>query len=110
MRRPLATGRSRLGLLGREPSFRRLFLATLGSGAGTWLALVALEVDVYERTGSSAWIAALLIADMLPTFAVGLLVGPLIDRLSRRTLMINADLVRFGAFAVLPFTTNATEI
>jgi MFS family permease len=101
---------SRLGLLAREPSFLRLFLATIGSGSGTWLALVALEIDVYARTGSSAWIAALLIADLLPTFAIGLLVGPLLDRLSRRSLMINADLVRFGAFAVLPFTTNATQI
>jgi MFS family permease len=101
---------SRLGLLGREPSFLRLFLATIGSGAGTWLALVALEIDIYERTGSSTWIAALLIADLLPTFAIGLLVGPLVDRLSRRSLMINADLVRFGAFAVLPFTTNATQV
>src|SRR5919109_325338 len=106
----MGSRRPSLGLLRREPSFLRLFLATIGSGAGTWLALVALEVDVYERTGSSAWIAALLIADMLPTFAVGLLVGPLIDRLSRRSLMINADLVRFGAFAVLPFTTNATQV
>src|SRR5438445_4768197 len=101
---------SRGGLLGREPGFRRLFLATIGSGAGTWLALVALEVDIYERTGSSAWIAALLIADLLLTFVIGLLVGPLLDRLSRRSLMIAADLVRLGAFAVLPFTTNATQI
>ena len=99
-----------MNLLRREPSFLRLFLATIGSGAGTWLALVALEVDVFERTGSSAWIAALLIADLLPTFAIGLLVGPLVDRLSRRSLMVNADLVRFGAFAVLPFTTNATQV
>ncbi|TML30985.1 MAG: MFS transporter, partial [Actinobacteria bacterium] len=108
-RRPSEPQR-RLGLLGREPSFTRLFLATIGSGAGTWLALVALEIDVYERTGSSAWIAALLIADLLPTFAIGLLVGPLVDRLSRRSLMINADLVRFGAFAVLPFTTSAAQV
>ena len=101
---------SRGGLLGREPGFRRLFLATLGSGAGTWLALVALEVDVYNRTHSSAWIAALLIADLLPTFAIGVFAGPLIDRLSRRALMIGSDLVRFGAFAALTFTTNATQI
>src|SRR5919202_5812512 len=100
----------RLGLLRRERSFLRLFLATLGSGAGTWLALVALEVDVYERTHSSGWIAALLIADLLPTFAIGLVAGPLVDRLSRRGLMIGADLVRFAAFAALPFTANATQI
>jgi len=105
----LLTG-SHLELLGREPSFRRLFLATLGSGAGTWLALVALEVDVYVRTGSSSWVAWLLIADLLPTFAIGMLAGPLIDRLPRRGLMIAADLVRFGVFAALPFTTSATQV
>ena len=109
MRRPRVTGRH-LELLEREQSFRRLFLATLGSGAGTWLALVALEVDVFVRTGSSAWVAALLIADLLPTFAIGILVGPLIDRLPRRGLMIGADLVRFGVFAALPFTTSASEV
>ena len=107
MGRPRVTG-SQLALLGREPNYRRLFLATLGSGAGTWLALVALEVDIWEHTHSSGWIAALLIADMLPTFAIGILVGPLIDRLSRRRLMVSADLVRFGVFAALPFTTSAT--
>jgi MFS family permease len=109
MGRPLSAG-TQLGLLGREPSFRRLFLATLGSGAGTWLALVALEVDVWTRTESSAWVAALLIADLLPTFVIGILVGPLIDRLSRRRLMIGSDLVRFGVFAALPFTTSALQI
>src|SRR5881394_3741900 len=106
-RRP-SESTSRRSLLAREPSFRRLFLAVLG--AGTWLALVALEIDVFERTHSSAWIAALLIADLLPSFAIGILAGPLIDRLPRRSLMVGADLVRFGAFAALPFTTNATQI
>jgi len=110
MRRQLATGRSRLGLLDREPSFRRLFLATLGSGAGTWLALVALEIDIWERAHSSAWIAGLLIADLLPTFVIGLLVGPLVDRLSRRGLMIVSDLVRASVFVALTFTTSATQI
>src|SRR5919201_5208502 len=98
MRRPRVTGRH-LELLGREPTFRRLFLATLASGSGTWLALVALEVDVWVRTQSSAWVAALLIADLLPTFVIGIVVGPLIDRLSRRALLIAAEVVRLGAFA-----------
>lgn len=109
MGRPRVAG-SQFALLGREPDFRRLFLATLASGAGTWLALVALEVDVWVRTHSSSWVAALLIADLLPTFLIGILVGPLIDRLSRRKLMIGADLARFGVFALLPFATNATQI
>jgi MFS family permease len=101
---------SQLGLLRRVSGFRLLFLATLGSGAGTWLALVALLVDITERTHSPTWVTALLIADLVPTFAIGLLVGPLVDRLSRKTLMIAADLLRFGAFCALPFTDSAAEI
>jgi MFS family permease len=100
----------RLGLLGREPSFRSLFLATLGSGLGTWLALVALQIDVLRRTHSPLWMSALLIADILPTLLVGLLAAPLVDRLSRRSLLIGADLVRCGVFCILPFAPNATTI
>jgi MFS family permease len=103
------TGR-RPGLLSRESGFRSLFLATLGSGLGTWLALVALQIDVLQRTHSPIWMSALLIADILPTLVVGLLAGPLVDRLSRRGLMIGSDLVRFGAFCALPFASNATTI
>jgi MFS family permease len=100
----------RLGLLGSEPSFRSLFLATLGSGLGTWLALVALQIDVLRRTHSPIWMSALLIADILPMLLVGLVAAPLVDRLSRRGLMIGADLVRFGVFCALPFAPNATTI
>jgi MFS family permease len=103
------TGRQ-LGLLGREPSFRSLFLATLGSGLGTWLALVALQIDVLRRTHSPVWMSALLIANILPTLLVGLLGGPLVDRLSRRGLLIGADLTRCAVFCALPFAPNATTI
>lgn len=41
-------------LLSDAPAFCRLFLATFASGAGTWLAVIALTVDVYDRTGSGA--------------------------------------------------------
>jgi MFS family permease len=99
-----------LGLLGREPSFRSLFLATLGSGLGTWLALVALQIDVLRRTHSPIWMSALLIANILPTLVVGLVAGPLVDRLSRRGLMIGADLTRCAVFCALPFAPNATTI
>jgi MFS family permease len=102
--------RTQLGLLEREPSFRLLFLATLGSGAGTWLALVALQIDIFHRTHSPAWMSALLIADLVPMFTLGLLAGPLIDRLSRKRLLILSDLVRFGVFCTLPFAGSAAAI
>jgi MFS family permease len=98
------------GLLRRSPDFRSLFAATFASGLGTWIAVVALTIDVYDRTGSAKWVSALLVADFLPSVAIGLLFGPLIDRLSRRRIMVVADLARFGIFAALPFTDSPDAI
>jgi MFS family permease len=100
----------RLNLLARRRSYRLLFLATAGSGVGTYLAALVLTVSVYDSTKSGAWVAALLVADFLPIIVIGLALGPLIDRLSRRRLMITADLVRFGVFIVLPFVDEPWQI
>jgi MFS family permease len=99
-----------LGLLGRPGPFRLISLAALGSGMGTWFAAIALQVDVFDRTHSAVWIAALVIVEFLPTIVVGLVLGPFVDRLSRRRLMIASDLVRFGVFAALPFVHSALGI
>ena len=98
------------GLLREVRGLRLLFLAAFGSGVGTWLAFVALTVDVWDQTHSGVWVSALLIADFLPAIALGLLVGPLIDRFSRRRVMVGADLVRFVVFCALPFASGAGEI
>lgn len=97
-------------VLRRAPDFRALFLATLASGFGTYLAVVALIVEVKDRTDSGAWVAALLIVEFLPVLVIGLLLGPLVDRLPRRTLMIGSDLLRFAVFVALPFATSALMI
>ena len=102
--------RRQLGLLERAHSYRLLFFATLGSSFGTLFALLALAVDVKDRTDSGVWVAALMIGQFLPSVAVGLLAGPLIDRLPRRSLMIAADLVRAAIFCVLPFVGSSGAI
>ncbi len=91
-------------------SFRLLALATVGSAVGTWLAFVALTIDVYDRTESAIWVSGLLIADFLPAILIGFAAGTLVDRLPRRRLMIWSDLARFAVFAVLPFANDAAAI
>ena len=101
--------RSRFTLL-ENSRFRLLFLATAASSLGNWLAVIALQVDVYDRTHSAWWVGALLIANILPAVFIGLLLGPLVDRLSRKRLMIASDLGRLAVFALLPFASSAAEV
>ncbi|MHB8468864.1 MAG: MFS transporter [Gaiellaceae bacterium] len=99
-----------LELFGRAPSFRLIFLARLGSGLGTYLAAIALQIDVFDRTHSGVWISALLIAEFLPGIFIGLLLGPLLDRWPRKQMMVASDLANVAVFCALPFTTSSSQI
>ncbi len=102
MRALTAVSRQLLPL--RNASFRLLAIATLGSSVGTLLAAIALAIDIKDRTNSGLWVGAVLVVAYLPTVVIGLTLGPLIDRLPRRNLMVGADVVRAAVFFALPFT------
>lgn len=94
----------------RLTGFRLLFLSTLGSSFGTLLAAIALAIDVKDRTNAGIWVGAVLVVDFLPAILVGLTLGPLIDRLQRRKLMVISDLARAAVFFALPFAPDAATI
>ena len=96
----------RLTLLSRAPHFRLLFAATTGSAFGTYLTATVLTLQIQRLTDSGPWVAALLVADFLPIVVIGLTLGPLIDRLSRKRLMVTSDLVRVAVFCALPFVNR----
>jgi dTMP kinase len=87
-----------------------LAIATLGSSVGTLLAAIALAIDIKDRTNSGLWVGAVLVVAYLPTVVVGLTLGPLLDRLRRRNLMIGADLLRAAVFCTLPFIDSPGAI
>jgi MFS family permease len=97
-------------LLRSAREFRLLFLASVGSGIGTRLAVLALIVDVWDRTHSAKWVAALLVTDFVPMIVIALLLGSLVDRFSRRKLMIASDLLRAAVFCLLPFADSPLAI
>ena len=88
-----------MGLLRSARDFRLLFLATLASSVGTWLAFVALVVDVFDRTDDARWVSALLIVEFLPIVVIGLFAGPLIDRIPRRRRSISGASPRLASAA-----------
>lgn len=100
----------RLTLLSRAPQFRLLFIATAGSALGTYLTAAVLALQMNHLTHSGRWISALLVADFLPIALIGFTLGPLLDRLSRKRLMVTADLARCAVFSALPFVTRPAAI
>jgi MFS family permease len=99
-----------LRLLSAKPAFRLFILGTLASSVGTWLAFVALVIDVFDRTADARWVSALLVVDFLPIIAVGFFAAPLVDRFRRRRILVGADLARAAVFCALPFATSALQI
>ena len=95
---------SRLELLRKSPALRAIVLSRLLSVAGTWLAYVALTVDIYARTGSGLWVSAVLFAGFAPSVAGAVLLAPLVDRLERKRLLIGSELVGVAVFVALVFT------
>ena len=85
----------------RHRSFRRLWIGSLTSAAGTAVGGIILTWLVYSATHSPLAISLLGIVQFLPTLGFGLVAGALIDRLDRRRLMMSCDVARAICFAGL---------
>jgi MFS family permease len=88
----------------RHRQYRLLLAAYAISGTGNWCYSVALAVWALDRTGSSAWVSAILVARVAPCVVVGPLAGVLADRVDRRRLMVALDIgcaVVVGALALV---------
>jgi predicted MFS family arabinose efflux permease len=81
-------------LLRINPHFQRLWLAQLISEIGDWFYSLAVYDLLLQFTHSGKAVSYAIIIQTLPWFCMTPLAGYLVDRFSRRRLMILADLVR----------------
>jgi predicted MFS family arabinose efflux permease len=97
-------------VLRSNKSLRRLLGAWLQSCLGTGVGYVALLL-LTVRYWDTPWaLTAVLLADFLPAIAFGAVFGALADRLSRRRLIVAANLLQAGAWGGLAFAHAAPEI
>ncbi|MBS2023840.1 MAG: MFS transporter [Deltaproteobacteria bacterium] len=102
---------SRLSRVVREnPHFRRLYAANAISQVGDWLSIVALYSLVIDLTGKGESVAIALITHLVPAFVFGPTAGVLADRVSRRTMMITADLLRAALVLCFLFVKGPDDI
>lgn len=87
--------------LAQNPNFRRLWSARVISRFGSSLGAVALLWLTFAETHSALAVAYVGIAGLLPTIAVGILSGALVDRFDRRRVIVLSTLGRSAAMGAL---------
>jgi MFS family permease len=78
----------------RSPRYFPLWLGQLGSSFGDTLHYIALVVLVFQLTGRGLAVAGLVAAEVVPVLLLGPVAGVIIDRFSRKAVLVGADLVR----------------
>ncbi len=90
-------------LLRKNKNYRRLWMGQMISELGTWFSFIA-ELGLVRLLSGSPWVTtALLVARTMPFFLSGPLAGVLVDRRSRKQIMIASDLLR-ATVAILYIT------
>ncbi len=95
----------------RERDFRRFWLASLASNAGSWLQVVGAGWLIYDLTGSPAAVGALALVARAPAFVLSGYAGQLADRIDRRKvgiLTFALQAVGAGGLAALTAADLAT--
>ncbi len=91
-------------------NFRLLWLAQIVSEIGDWLYAVVIYNLLLERTGSAKAVAMAVILQVLPQVLIAPMAGVLNDRLSRRSLMIFADVVRAAIILGMLYATTLASV
>jgi predicted MFS family arabinose efflux permease len=83
-----------LRLLRENRNFRRLWLAQIISEVGDWFYTLAIYSLLLQLTGRAGSVALALVLQVLPQTLVGPAAGIVNDRISRKKVMIAADVLR----------------
>jgi MFS family permease len=76
----------------RHPAYRRLWSSTTITSVGSQLTAVAVPKQVYDITGSSAWVGYASIAGLVPLVVFALWGGAVADSVDRRKLMLTTNI------------------
>jgi len=91
-------------------SFLAVWAASFVSGLGDKIAILAFFSLVYNRTGDVASLGLLAAVQILPGVVLGPFAGVLIDRWSRRGVMVASDLLSVAVVCVIPLVDSLVAI
>jgi len=71
---------------------------------------IALVVWVYERTGSSLAVSGAVFFEVVPVVLLAPVAGIVIDRFSRKTILVTSDMLRAVLVLMLLLTTELWQM
>ncbi len=83
-------------LLRQNPAFRNLWYGQVVSELGDWLNSIAIYALILKLSDSGMAMAGAMMAKLLPIVLVSPVAGVIVDRISRKRVMIISDLLRCG--------------
>lgn len=99
--RLLPSGTGQFAALTRERNFMRLWGAQAISNQGDWVYTLGVVASLARRGLGAEVLATLVVMQAAPRALASALGGPVVDRFSRRKIMVMADLVRAAAVGTL---------
>jgi len=90
-----SVSKSYLDLLKTNRPYRNLWYGQVISELGDWLNTIAIYSLILQLNGSGMAVATAMMAKLLPIFFVSPIAGVIIDRVSRKKVMIASDVLRF---------------
>ncbi|MGE6490032.1 MFS transporter [Paenisporosarcina sp. NPDC076898] len=91
--------------------YNAYYLSAVGiANIGGWIYLLAINLMIFERTGSAAAVAVLYMIKPFAFMLMGFWAGSVIDRVSTKNLMIVLDVVRASLILFIPFLDSIWTI
>jgi MFS family permease len=97
-------------LLRGNRNFRRLWMAQIVSEIGDWFYTLSIYTLLLQFTGRASSVALALVLQVLPQTFIGPMSGVINDRLSRKRVMIAADLVRCCVVLAMLFVRSRSTV
>ena len=88
----------------RNRNFRLLWFGSVVSASGFAVGNLVIQWIIFTTTHTALLLTLLGVVEFVPMLTIGVFAGAVVDRHSRKHLMILSDLVRAGAMAILTIT------
>ena len=101
---------SQLRSLLANRGFQAVWSASVVSGLGDKIAIIALYLLVYRLSGRAVDLGLLAAVQILPAVVLGPVSGLILDRYNRKAVMVVSDLASALLVAALPFAGGLTQV